>query len=124
MLPLGVSAAACSLFQSSHLGLRHPAAGAPPTGETVLVWGGSTSAGSNAIQLAVAAGYDVITTASPRNADRLADLGAARVFDYRSPAVAVPRASVVGHSLSDVQSAMDQQRRGVSATKLVVTLPA
>ena len=35
---------------------------------------------------------------------------------------AVPRSSVVGSSLADVQHAMDLQRRGVSATKLVVTL--
>ncbi|GAA2703404.1 zinc-binding alcohol dehydrogenase family protein [Actinoplanes palleronii] len=87
VLPLGVSTAACALFQTDHLGLRHPVAGAAPAGETVLVWGGATSVGSNAVQLAVAAGYDVITTASPRNAGWLTDLGASRVFDYRSPTV-------------------------------------
>jgi NADPH:quinone reductase-like Zn-dependent oxidoreductase len=40
-----------------------------PTGKTLLVWGGSTSVGSNAIQLGVAAGYEVVTTASPKNFD-------------------------------------------------------
>ncbi len=49
--------------------------------------GGSTSVGSNAIQLAVAAGYDVITTASPRNFDFVTSLGASHVFDYNSPSV-------------------------------------
>jgi len=53
----------------------------------VLVWGGSTSVGSNAIQLAVAAGYDVVTTASPRNFDYVTSLGASQVFDYNSPTV-------------------------------------
>ena len=53
----------------------------------MLVWGGSTSVGSNAIQLAVAAGYDVITTASPHNADYVRGPGAREVFDYRSPDV-------------------------------------
>jgi len=48
---------------------------------------GSTSVGSNAVQLAVAAGYQVVTTASPRNAGLLTDLGADRVFDYHSPTV-------------------------------------
>ena len=43
--------------------------------------------GSNAVQLAVAAGYQVVTTASPRNAGLLTDLGADRVFDYHSPTV-------------------------------------
>ncbi|GGF28550.1 hypothetical protein GCM10011399_22140 [Subtercola lobariae] len=55
--------------------------------ETVVVWGGSTSVGSNAIQLARAAGYAVISTASPRNHDYVLGLGAARVFDYGSPTV-------------------------------------
>ena len=53
VLPLAVSTAACGLFQTDQLGLRHPSANAEPTGETVLVWGGSTSVGSNGIQLAV-----------------------------------------------------------------------
>lgn len=40
-----------------------------------------------AIQLAVAAGYDVITTTSPRNFDHARRLGASQVFDYASPTV-------------------------------------
>lgn len=87
VLPLGLSTAACALFESDQLALRRPTAGALPTAETVLVWGGSTSVGGNAIQLARAAGYDVITTASPHNTGYLRDLGASQVFDYRSPTV-------------------------------------
>jgi len=87
VLPLALSTAACALFQKDHLGLQYPGPAAKPTGQTVLVWGGSTSVGSNAIQLAVAAGYDVITTASPRNFGYVRALGAARVFDYHSPTV-------------------------------------
>lgn len=87
VLPLAVSTAACGLFQSDQLALAHPSAKADPTGKTLLVWGGSTSVGSNAIQLAVAAGYEVIATASPRNFDYVKALGAAHVFDYRSPSV-------------------------------------
>jgi len=87
VLPLGLSTAACGLFQQDQLALSHPAATAPPTGKTLLVWGGSTSVGSNAIQLAVAAGYEVITTASPRNFAYVRQLGASHVFDYHSPTV-------------------------------------
>jgi len=87
VLPLALSTAACGLFQEDHLGLQHPSADPTPTGETVLVWGGSTSAGSNAIQLARAAGYEVITTASPRNFEFAKELGASEVFDYNSPTV-------------------------------------
>ncbi|PRY67125.1 alcohol dehydrogenase-like protein [Glaciihabitans tibetensis] len=99
VLPLGISTAASALFQKDQLGLRHPLAvrqadaateraglAAEPR-EAVVVWGGSTSVGSNAIQLAVAAGYTVVTTASPRNHDRMRELGATHVFDYASPTV-------------------------------------
>ena len=87
VLPMAVSTAAAGLFQDDYLGLRLPSAAARPTGETVLVWGGSTSVGSNAIQLAVAAGYEVITTASPKNFDYVRSLGASQAFDYNSPTV-------------------------------------
>ncbi len=87
VLPLAVSTASCGLFQTDQLGLRYPTADAEPTGQVVLVWGGSTSVGSNAIQLATAAGYEVVTTATPRNFDHVASLGAVRAFDYSSPTV-------------------------------------
>ena len=94
-LPLGISTAACALFQRDFLALNTPTKGAAATGRTVLVWGGSTSVGVNAVQLAVAAGYEVIATASPRNFDLLRRLGATVVFDYRSPTVAADIAAAL-----------------------------
>ncbi len=58
VLQLAVSTAASGLFQKDQLGPRHPSAKVEPTGETVLVWDGSTSVGSDAIRLAAAAGYE------------------------------------------------------------------
>ena len=87
VLPLGLSTAACGLFQKDQLGLQLPSASADPTGKTVLIWGGSTSVGCNAIQLAVAAGYEVITTCSPKNFDYVKKLGASEAFDYNSKTV-------------------------------------
>jgi NADPH:quinone reductase-like Zn-dependent oxidoreductase len=84
VLPLGLSTASCAMFQNDYLALQYPAAKATPTGKTLLIWGGSTSVGSNAIQLAVAAGYEVITTASPKNFAYVQGLGASLAFDYRS----------------------------------------
>lgn len=84
VLPLGVATAACGLFQRDQLALQLPSINPGPTGKTLLIWGGSTSVGSNAIQLAVAAGYEVFTTASPRNFDYVKKLGASKVFDYNS----------------------------------------
>lgn len=49
---------------------------------TILVWGGSSSVGSCAIQLAVASGVDVVTTASSKNFDYCKELGAKEAFDY------------------------------------------
>lgn len=43
--------------------------------------------GSSAIQLAVAAGYEVIATASPKNFDYVRKLGATQVFDYYDEAI-------------------------------------
>ncbi|KAL2017952.1 hypothetical protein VTK56DRAFT_1484 [Thermocarpiscus australiensis] len=87
VLPLGVSTAACGLYQKGFLALEYPRLDPKPTGKTVLIWAGASSVGSNAIQLAVASGYEVFTTASPRNWDYCKSLGASRVFDYRSPTV-------------------------------------
>ncbi|KAK7900301.1 hypothetical protein LTR67_004047 [Exophiala xenobiotica] len=85
VIPLGLSTAACGLFQKDQLALQYPSVpAAKSTGKTVLIWGGSTSVGCNAIQLAVAAGYEVITTCSPRNFDYVKKLGAVEAFDYNS----------------------------------------
>ncbi|KAI1353784.1 chaperonin 10-like protein [Xylaria sp. FL0043] len=88
VLPLGLSTAAAGLFQKACLNLQRPLEPARrPTGETLLVWGGASSVGSNAIQLAIAAGYEVITTASSHNFDYVKKLGASQAFDYSSPTV-------------------------------------
>jgi NADPH:quinone reductase-like Zn-dependent oxidoreductase len=88
VLPLAIATAACGLFLDDQLGLRPPSTErSAATGKTVLIWGGSTSVGSCAIQLAVAAGYEVVTTASPRNFEYVRKLGAAEVFDYNDAQV-------------------------------------
>ncbi|RAL58758.1 hypothetical protein DID88_009173 [Monilinia fructigena] len=84
VIPLAFSTAAVGLFQKDQLALQLPSVSPKPTGETVLIWGGSTSVGVNAIQLAVAAGYEVFTTSSPKNFDLCKKLGASQVFDYSS----------------------------------------
>ncbi|KAM0084884.1 hypothetical protein ACKRZS_002831 [Fusarium odoratissimum] len=89
VLPLTAVTAACALFQKDQLGLQMPQIKARrnPTGETVLIWGAGTSVGKNAVQLAIAAGYDAIATASPKSWDIVRGLGASAVFDYRSSSV-------------------------------------
>ncbi|MFH9405282.1 zinc-binding alcohol dehydrogenase family protein [Streptomyces sp. NPDC017638] len=85
VLPLALSTAATGMFQQDHLGLAMPGAEPVDHAETVVVWGGSTSVGSNAIQLARNAGYQVVATASPHNFDHVRALGAAHAVDRNSP---------------------------------------
>jgi NADPH:quinone reductase-like Zn-dependent oxidoreductase len=87
VLPLGVATAAAALFRKDQLGLDLPTINPVSKGKTIIVWGGSSSVGSNAIQLGVAAGYEVFTTASPSNFEYVTKLGASKVFDYRSKTV-------------------------------------
>ena len=87
VLPLACDSAAAGLFQKDHLALPLPLASVSPNGSTLLVWGGSSSVGCSVIQLARAAGCDVITTASERNHKLCTVLGASEVFDYKSDGV-------------------------------------
>jgi len=107
VLPLAVATAACGLFLEDQLGLRQPALTSAQRAakEAVVIWGGATSVGCCAIQLAVAAGYHVVTTASPKNFDLVRRLGASNVVDYRaSDAVNQIVESLHGFELAGVLS--------------------
>lgn len=84
VLPLAITTAAAGLFEADQLALHLPTASAPEGHATVLIFGGATSVGMNAIQLARNAGYDVIATASVRNFPLLQGLGAQIVVDYHA----------------------------------------
>ncbi|KAJ3178066.1 hypothetical protein HDU87_003848 [Geranomyces variabilis] len=85
-LGCGVSTAIIGLFADSGLKLARPKEHrkwfAP---EWVLVWGASSSVGAYAVQLAAAAGYSVIATASAKHHDAVRKLGAVHVVDYSRP---------------------------------------
>jgi NADPH:quinone reductase-like Zn-dependent oxidoreductase len=82
VVPLGLTTAAYGLFQSDLLALELPSAAARLRDQWVIITGGATSVGSNAIQLAVAAGYGVVTTCSPKNYEYVTALGASHAVDY------------------------------------------
>ncbi len=96
VLPLQLSTAATGLFQQDGLALALPSADPPERRATVLVWGGSTGVGSNAIQLACNAGYRVVATASARNFDYLRSLGAAVIIDRNGPAAVSELVAAIG----------------------------
>ncbi|MGX1693626.1 zinc-binding alcohol dehydrogenase family protein [Brevundimonas naejangsanensis] len=87
VLPLGLGTAASGLYGRTQLALAPPLHSPTTRPEVVLVWGGSSSVGCNAIQFAVASGYGCIAIASARNAGLLKALGAGEVLDHASPTI-------------------------------------
>jgi len=86
-IPLYTSVIA--LYGPNSLGLPQPGDMNPPSpGTWLFVYGGSSSVGQYAIQLAKLSGYKVVTTASKRNHELVKSLGADLVFDYNDPDVA------------------------------------
>ena len=87
VLPVSISTASAAMFTKEYLGLPLPSLSPSPTGTTMLLWGGSSSVGCSTIQLARAAGVEVITAASPHNFELCKSLGASHVFDHHSPSI-------------------------------------
>ncbi|KAK4908604.1 hypothetical protein LTR49_022507 [Elasticomyces elasticus] len=69
VLPLAIDTAAGGFYQSDYMGLDFPYSTTKRNskGEVVVVYGGSSSVGCAAIQLAVNAGYRVFATARPNH---------------------------------------------------------
>lgn len=87
MVPICAATAACGLFEKDQLALPYPTLEPKKLGKTLLIWSGASSVGCNAIQLAVAAGCEVVTTCSPKNNELMRKLGASAAFDYASETV-------------------------------------
>ncbi|KAI6081042.1 GroES-like protein [Hypoxylon rubiginosum] len=89
VLPLAILTASHGLFSPDYLALDLPAVPTRSgnTTRSVIITGGASAVGSTAIQLAVSAGYEVVSTASPKNFEYVKKLGATHVFDYHSETV-------------------------------------
>jgi D-arabinose 1-dehydrogenase-like Zn-dependent alcohol dehydrogenase len=81
-VPLAAATAWMALFSPRSLGIKKHA-----LPEAVLIWGGSSSVGLYAIQIAHAHGIKTITTCSPHNFDLVRSHGATHVFAHSSPTV-------------------------------------
>lgn len=120
VLPLALLTAGLGLFGKDYLGLDLPTVPkktptpppspttgtssdetpSPSSSRVVIIAGGASSVGGTAIQLATSAGYTVISTASPQNHAHVKSLGAAHVFDYKSPDLATDlNAAIRGRQL-------------------------
>ncbi|KAH7144150.1 chaperonin 10-like protein [Dactylonectria estremocensis] len=99
VLPLAISTAGAGLYPSDRLNIPLPSASKPEkNGKTILIWGGASSVGATAIQLAAASGVTVVTTASPVNHEFVKSIGAHAVFDYRSTTVVEDIASFLAET--------------------------
>jgi len=83
-LPLALTTSGYGLYGRDYLKAPYPSLKTEETGKSILIWGGSSSVGSAAIQLAAASGLHVITTASKKNHDFCGSLGANAVFDHNA----------------------------------------
>ncbi|RSH86775.1 uncharacterized protein EHS24_005047 [Apiotrichum porosum] len=93
----------CTAFH----GLVHSQKGAwPPTklNKWILIYGGSSSVGLYALQLAKLMGYKTITTCSPHNNDLVKSYGADEIVDYANPAAHLKIKEITG---GGVDVAMD-----------------
>ncbi|KAE9397700.1 GroES-like protein [Gymnopus androsaceus JB14] len=72
--------------QALYMRLNIPKPFSQPSGEKeiILIWGGSTSVGHNAVQLANASNLRVFVTASTAVHDDLKAIGAEKCFDYKA----------------------------------------
>jgi len=93
-IPLGLATAAVGYYDSPEkqgAGLTAPWDGGEgqSKGEGILIFGGSSSVGQYAIQLARLSGFSpIVTTASPHNTDLVKSLGATHVIDRKADVVA------------------------------------
>ncbi|KAF9871814.1 zinc-binding dehydrogenase [Colletotrichum karsti] len=95
VLPLAIATASVGLYKKKYLGLPLPSLKPTPSGKTLLVWGGASSVGGTAVQLAAASGLRVISTASRVNFDKVKALGADTVLDYHSENVVADAVAVL-----------------------------
>ncbi|KAF4443598.1 alcohol dehydrogenase [Fusarium acutatum] len=82
-IPLASCTAVLGLFSKRCLAIDTSGAENP----AVLIWGGSSSVGLYAIQIARLNGLQVITTCSPKHHDLVKSYGAIEAFNYRDPEV-------------------------------------
>ena len=134
VLPVGINTASTCLFDKSTLELQLPGSNGG-NGETVIIWGASSSIGACGVQLAAAAGYEVMAIASAKNHGLAKSLGASECFDYNDPDVvkkavkALADKKVVGafdcisnedtsHTLCDILNGCDGRRLVVGVSPM------
>ena len=113
-LGVAVSTVGQGLYQALKLPLpTAPATDSPP----ILIWGGATATGLLGIQFAALSGYQVHATSSPAQFDYLRSLGAAAVYDYRSPSVSADIKAATGGKLKVAWDCVASEETGRAAAE-------
>ncbi|KAK2674713.1 Polyketide synthase, enoylreductase domain [Fusarium oxysporum f. sp. vasinfectum] len=75
------------------LKLQRPVPGQEPKsqGKRILIYGGTSSIGSMSVQYLTQAGYEVITTTSPKHKDFVSKLGASKIIDHSQESEALTK---------------------------------
>jgi len=138
VLPLAVDTAALGLYdlrEKGFIGLPYPSLSPTSLGKTILVWGGSSSVGALAIQLAVASGAKVVAVASSHNHELVKGLGASEAIDYNKSFVVedvVKTIQSVGGDFQGIYDAISTQNsykyvlpiaEKLGGANIVTTLP-
>ena len=92
VLPLGLTTAAGMLFEKQTLAIDFPSlpgmqSSSLNKSKVLIIWGGSSSVGASAIQLASAAGYTVVGIASKRNFELMRTCGVSECLDYNDEGI-------------------------------------
>jgi NADPH:quinone reductase-like Zn-dependent oxidoreductase len=96
-LPLALTTAWLAMFSPYSLAMDR----SKRDGNQMLIWGGSSSVGQYAIQIARQFGFQFATTCT--NAELVRSLGATSIFNYRSPTVVED----IGKALPDITYVLD-----------------
>ncbi|KAI5481617.1 dehydrogenase [Pseudohyphozyma bogoriensis] len=122
-LPLAFSTAVGAVFGDLSVPIPPPSVSLPlPLNSLppILVWGGSSSVGAYAVQLARLSGYRVVATASPANAEYVKSLGAEVVVDYHDAKKAVQEIKeATGGNLGLVVDAVSENGSTAAAVKAI-----
>ena len=132
LLPMGVVTAWSGWYS---IGVPRDTAYSAEDRKGMLIWGGASSIGSAAVQVAKSMGFSVYVTASEKHHEYLKGLGASKVFDYRSEDVVeniVKAAKADGVTIQSgfdaagqVKSCLDilKELKGEGTAKLATAVP-
>ncbi|KAL9599421.1 MAG: hypothetical protein Q9219_003858 [cf. Caloplaca sp. 3 TL-2023] len=116
ILPMSIATAGGAIFWDLAI---------PPEGQQAggfLVWGGSSSIGSAAVQIARSLGFTVYAVCSPRHHSKVLEYGASHLFDYKDDNVSQNIVDAAMHNNNSIKFAFDAISEGDSPGQVASVL--